>query len=170
MVWGNWNFIKRFFYEMQWSCVFFDGKLQSSWQWSHAEAYKVSYFGPCMDIFRTVAFMLCKWPCWMPLFRCQLKRKVKKQVEDRKLESKMAGCGQYCWVRLITVHSLGRQSVRVPTIGSWSGWQHGQSWAAFASVPATEGQAYWEAVWWTQWVRQTCCINRLFAAVARNKP
>lgn len=111
-----------------------------------------------------------KSPYWMPLFRCQLKRKVKKQVEDRKLESKMAGCGQYCWVRLITVHSLGRQSVRVPTIGSWSGWQHGQSWAAFASVPATEGQAYWEAVWWTQWVRQTCCINRLFAAVARNKP
>lgn len=98
------------------------------------------------------------------------KRKVKKQVEDRKLESKIAGWGQLCWVRPITVRSLGRQSVRVPTIGSRSGWQHGQSWAALASVPATEGQAYWEAVWRTQWVRQTCCINRLFAAVARNKP
>lgn len=98
------------------------------------------------------------------------KRKVKKAVEDWKLESKIAGWGQLCWVGPITVHSLGRRSVHVPTIGSRSGWQHGQSWAALATVPATEGQAYWEAVWRTQWVRQTCCINRLFAAVARNKP
>lgn len=95
---------------------------------------------------------------------------IKNHTEGRKLESKVAGWGRYCWVRLISVHSLGRQSVHVAIIGSWSWWQHGQCWAPFASVPATEGQAYWEAVWWTQWVRQTCCINSVFAAVARNKP
>lgn len=66
--------------------------------------------------------------------------------------------------------SFSWQAAHVATIGSWSWWQHGQRWAPFASVPATEGQAYWEAVWWTQWVRQTCCINSVFAAVARNKP
>lgn len=76
----------------------------------------------------------------MQLFGRWMRRKVKKHVEDRKPENKIAGWGQYCWVRLISVHSLGRQSVRVPTIGSWSGWQHGQSWAAFASVPGTEGK------------------------------
>lgn len=150
MIRGNWgNFIKTFSMKCNRVCVFLRG-----------------------NGFKTQLGNILSYeqPCWRQLFGRWMKRKVKKQVEDRKLEGKIAGWGQYCWVRLISVHSLGRQSVRVPTIGSWSGWQHGQSWAAFASVPGTEGQAYWEAVWWTQWVRQTCCINRLFAAVARNKP